>query len=50
MSRNQPTIGEYLLKKLKSYGIDHIFGIPGDYVVQFFEMIEQSSLQHIGTT
>ena len=50
MPNKQPTIGEYLLKKLKSYGIDHIFGIPGDYVVQFFDMIERSPIQHIGTT
>lgn len=50
MPNKHPTIGEYLLKKLKSYGINHIFGIPGDYVVQFFDMIEQSPIQHIGTT
>ncbi len=52
MSNSQPTptIGEYLLRKLKSYDIDHIFGIAGDYIVQFFDMIEQSPIQHIGTT
>ena len=50
MPNKHPTIGDYLLKKLKSYGINHIFGIPGDYVVQFFDMIEQSPIQHIGTT
>ena len=50
MPNKQPTIGDYLLKKLKNSGIDHIFGIPGDYVVQFFDMIEQSPIQHIGTT
>lgn len=50
MPNEHPTIGDYLLKKLKSYGINHIFGIPGDYVVQFFDMIEQSPVQHIGTT
>ena len=50
MPNKKLTIGEYLLKKLKSYGINHIFGIPGDYVVQFFDMIEQSPIQHIGTT
>ncbi len=44
------TIGEYLLRKLQSYDIDHIFGIPGDYIVQFFDMIERSPIQHIGTT
>ena len=50
MQNRQPTIGEYLLKKLEDYGVDHIFGIPGDYVVQFFDMIEKSPIQHIGTT
>ncbi len=50
MPNKQLTIGEYLLNKLKSYEINHIFGIPGDYVVQFFDMIEQSPIQHIGTT
>ncbi|MCE2401143.1 alpha-keto acid decarboxylase family protein [Candidatus Poribacteria bacterium] len=50
MPNKQLTIGEYLLKKLKSYEINHIFGIPGDYVVQFFDMIEQSPIQQIGTT
>ena len=40
MPNRQPTIAEYLLKKLESYNIDHIFGIPGDYVVQFFDLIE----------
>ena len=50
MPNRQPTIGEYLLKKLESYHINHIFGIPGDYVVQFFDLIEQSPIQHIGTT
>ena len=49
-SQHATTIGEYLLRKLKSYGIDHIFGIPGDYIVQFYDMIEQSPIQHIGTT
>ncbi|MCY4401021.1 MAG: thiamine pyrophosphate-binding protein [Candidatus Poribacteria bacterium] len=50
MQNKQLTIGQYLLKKLKSYEINHIFGIPGDYVVQFFGMIEQSPIQQIGTT
>ena len=50
MENGQPTIGEYLLKKLQDYGVDHIFGIPGDYIVQFFDLIEKSPIQHIGTT
>ena len=50
MQNGHPTIGEYLLKKLPDYGVAHIFGIPGDYVVQFFDLIEKSPIQHIGTT
>ena len=50
MQNEQSAIGEYLLKKLQDYGVDHIFGIPGDYVVQFFDLIEKSPIQHIGTT
>ncbi len=50
MRNRPPTIGEYLLKKLKSYDIEHIFGIPGDYVLRFYNLIEQSEIQHIGMT
>lgn len=50
MQNRPPTIGEYLLKKLESYNIDHIFGIPGDYVLRFYHLIEQSPIQHIGMT
>ena len=50
MRNRPPTIGEYLLKKLKSYDIEHIFGIPGDYVLRFYNLIEQSDIQHIGMT
>ena len=50
MQNRPPTIGEYLLRKLENYGIEHIFGIPGDYVLRFYKLIEQSSIQHVGMT
>ena len=50
MQNRPPTIGEYLLSKLESYGIEHIFGIPGDYVLRLYSLIEQSPIQHIGMT
>ena len=50
MYHRPPTIGEYLLRKLQSYDIEHIFGIPGDYVLRFYNLIEQSPIQHIGMT
>ena len=50
MQNRPPSIGEYLLRKLESYGIEHIFGIPGDYVLRFYHLIEQSPIQHVGMT
>ena len=41
MFNRPPTIGEYLLRKLESYDIGHIFGIPGDYVLRFYDLIEK---------
>jgi indolepyruvate decarboxylase len=33
------TIGQYLLQRLKELGIDRVFGVPGDYILDFIEMI-----------
>lgn len=47
----QPTIGQYLLDRLRSYGVGHIFGVPGDYVLRFNKLIEQDPhIQFINTT
>jgi TPP-dependent 2-oxoacid decarboxylase len=36
MPSSKMTIGNYLLQRLKSLGIDIIFGVPGDYnLVQY---------------
>ncbi|QDV12037.1 Indole-3-pyruvate decarboxylase [Rosistilla oblonga] len=44
------SIGEYLIRRLSDYGIEHLFGIPGDYVLSFYSMLEQSRLKVIGCT
>ncbi|WP_447970178.1 alpha-keto acid decarboxylase family protein [Nitrospira sp. M1] len=44
------TIGSLLLKRLHNLGLHHIFGIPGDYVLTLYKLIEESPVQHIGTT
>jgi len=44
------TIGSLLLDRLYQLGLKHIFGIPGDYVLTLFKLIEESPIQHIGTT
>jgi len=40
MSSSKITIGNYLLQRLKSLGIDIIFGVPGDYNLPFLDQIE----------
>src|ERR1051326_4361128 len=42
-------IGEYLIERLYDYGARHVFGIPGDYVLGFYDLIEKSKLRLINT-
>jgi len=44
------SIGQYLLKRLQDYGIGHCFGIPGDYILTFYAMLEKSPIQAVGCT
>jgi indolepyruvate decarboxylase len=44
------TIGTLLLDRLYKLGLQHIFGIPGDYVLTLYKLIEESPIRHIGTT
>jgi len=44
------TIGEYLVERLMALGVGHIFGIPGDYILQLYQLIQQSPIQLVGVT
>ncbi len=44
------SIGSYLLYQLHRHGVNDIFGVPGDYVLSFYALIERSPIRHIGTT
>ncbi len=44
------TIGGYLIQRLQDYGVRDIFGIPGDFVLQFYGMLEDSPINVVGTT
>jgi indolepyruvate decarboxylase len=46
----RPSIGEYLLQRLQDYGIADVFGIPGDYILSFYAMLEESPLNVVGCT
>jgi len=45
-----PRIGDYLIARLKEAGVDHLFGVPGDYVLRFYDRLCRSEIRHIGTT
>lgn len=42
------TISQYLLHRLKEAGINHLFGVPGDYVLDFLDEVLASPLQWVG--
>ncbi|MBA61979.1 MAG: preprotein translocase subunit Tim44 [Planctomycetaceae bacterium] len=44
------SIGEYLIERLQDYGIADLFGIPGDYVLSFYSLLEKSDINVIGCT
>jgi len=44
------SIGQYLLDKLHSIGVRHIYGLPGDYVLKFNKLIEEHPIKFINCT
>ena len=50
LDASEMTIGRYLIQRLQSYGLSDIFGIPGDFVLQFYGMLEGSQIKVIGCT
>lgn len=47
---SEPTIGSYLIERLQHYGVRDVFGIPGDFVLQLYAMLEASPINVVGTT
>ncbi len=42
------TIGDYLLDRLVDCGIDRLFGVPGDYNLQFLDRVIAHSALGVG--
>ena len=36
------TVAEFLIERLENVGVKHIFGVAGDYVLQFIHQISNS--------
>src|SRR3989454_5805097 len=43
------SIGEYLIQRLDAHGVRHVFGIPGDYVLGFYEQLLHSPIRIVNT-
>jgi indolepyruvate decarboxylase len=44
------SIGQYIINRMQDYGIQDCFGIPGDYVLNFYSMLEKSPINMVGCT
>jgi indolepyruvate decarboxylase len=42
------SIGEYLIRRLQEFGVRDVFGIPGDYILGFYSMLEKSPVNIVG--
>jgi len=42
------TVGQYLIKRLYNAGLNHMFGVPGDYVLDFMDRVVNSEIELVG--
>jgi TPP-dependent 2-oxoacid decarboxylase len=43
------SIGDYLIHSLHGRGITHIFGVPGDYILSFYDRLTKSKISVVNT-
>ncbi|MGD1835386.1 MAG: alpha-keto acid decarboxylase family protein [Nitrososphaeraceae archaeon] len=49
-NNKKQTISDYLIHRIQSYGIDHVFGVPGDYILDFFnKLVHTKGMEVINT-
>ncbi|MFY9346978.1 MAG: thiamine pyrophosphate-binding protein, partial [Orrella sp.] len=44
------SIGQYLIDRLLATGTDHLFGVPGDFIISWMSRVEKSPLKLITTS
>ncbi len=42
-------VGKYLIQRLEELGVKHVFGVPGDYVLGFYDQLIESNIKTVGT-
>jgi indolepyruvate decarboxylase len=51
MARPQVTVAEYLIRRLKEFGVEHLFTVPGDYSGAFLDVIDHGGqIARVGVT
>jgi TPP-dependent 2-oxoacid decarboxylase len=45
---HEMTVSRYLLWRLEEAGLEHMFGVPGDYVLDFMDRVVESRIRLIG--
>lgn len=46
-----PSVAEFLIERMQNSGIKHVFGVPGDYVLQFYKNLSDSQdIELVNTT
>jgi TPP-dependent 2-oxoacid decarboxylase len=43
------TVARYLLTRLSQIGVNHLFGVPGDFVLGFLNEVSRSEVTYVGT-
>ena len=44
------SIGQYLIQQCRRRGARHMFGVPGDYILEFNALLENSPVEFVGMT
>lgn len=47
-AESMTTVGRYLVRRLYELGVKHIFGVPGDYVLDLMDNVIDSPIQFVG--
>ena len=42
-------LGKYIFERIRNLGIEHIFGVPGDFNLNLLDHLSSSNLQWVGT-
>src|ERR1700683_4841098 len=49
MDMNDLTVGDYLITRLQALGVQHVFGVPGDYALSFYALLNKRGIRIVNT-